>query len=42
MSLLPRMCSVEDVARMVVAICGEQGKVLNVACIPTDNGWMAA
>ncbi|KAL9057531.1 MAG: hypothetical protein Q9162_002263 [Coniocarpon cinnabarinum] len=41
MAMQPAMCDVGEVAKTVLAICGEAGGMLNGACIPVDNGWTA-
>ena len=41
MSMQPALCDVGGVAKLVLSVCGEQGTLLNGACIPADHGWMA-
>ena len=37
----PPLSDLDDVSKLVLAMCGEQGVVLNGACVPADNGWVA-
>lgn len=41
MAMQPAMCDLADMSKLVLAICGEQGKIMNGACVPADNGWTA-